>query len=91
MLIVAVLFVTVLMRAVLVVVVVYLLLPRGSRCPLCHEETARVRNAFLERLLPMIERRWCIECGWGGVVRRGPPDSQHPTSAPPLPAPPTWE
>jgi hypothetical protein len=90
-LIVAVLLVTVLFRAGLVVTVVYLLLPRGPLCPHCHVETARVRNAFLARLLPVLERRWCIECGWGGVVRRGPPGSDRPSRTAVEPAPPTWE
>jgi len=30
-----------------------------------------LKNALLDRLLPGLQRRWCMECGWNGVVRRG--------------------
>lgn len=71
MLIVAVLLVTVLMRIALIGAVVYLLLPKGSRCPRCHVEMVAIRSRLLQRLLPVIQRRWCLECGWSGLVRRG--------------------
>jgi hypothetical protein len=29
-----------------------------------------LRNRFLDSLLPVLQRRWCLECGWDGVVRR---------------------
>jgi len=70
MLVVAVLLVTVAMRVAIVTAVVYLLLPRGPICPHCGIEMVPLRNRFLDRLLPALQRRWCLECGWDGVVRR---------------------
>src|SRR2546430_3328662 len=71
MLVVVVLLATVLMRVAIVTAVVYLLLPQGPLCPHCNLEMAAVRNRFLDRLVPLLERRWCLGCGWDGVVRRG--------------------
>src|SRR2546430_3379208 len=71
MLVVLVLLVTVAMRVAIVTAVVYLLLPRGPLCPHCGIEMVPLRNRFLDRLLPALQRRWCLECGWDGVVRRG--------------------
>jgi hypothetical protein len=70
MLVVVVLLATVVMRLTIVGVVVYLLLPRGPACPRCGEQMAALRNRFLDHVLPVLERRWCLECGWDGVVRR---------------------
>lgn len=72
MLIVGVLLATVLLRFTLVAVVVYLLLPRGPACPRCATGTALVQNRLLRRLVPWLEHRWCLECGWSGVARRSP-------------------
>ncbi len=70
MLVVLVLLVTVVMRLAIVTAVAYLLLPRGPSCPHCGLEMAALRNRFFDRLLPALQRRWCLECGWDGVVRR---------------------
>ena len=70
MLIVAVLLATVLLRFSLVAVLTYVLLPRGPACPHCAERLTLIRNTFLQRVLPLLEHRWCLECGWHGVVRR---------------------
>jgi hypothetical protein len=70
MLIVAVLLTTVLIRVVIVGAVTYLLLPQGSLCPHCSLVMVAIRNRFFDRLLPALQRRWCLECGWNGVVRR---------------------
>src|SRR5213592_2547072 len=70
MLVVLVLLVTVAMRVAIVTAVVYLLLPRGPLCPHCAVEMVPLRNRFFDRLLPALQRRWCLECGWDGVVRR---------------------
>ena len=70
MLIVGVLFATVLLRFGLVALLTYVLLPRGPTCPHCGTELTQIRNAFLRRVLPALEHRWCLECGWHGVVRR---------------------
>src|SRR2546423_9160666 len=98
MLVVLVLLVTVAMRVAIVTAVVYLLLPRGPLCPHCGIEMAPLRNRFFDRLLPALQRRWCLECGWDGVVRRGPrargggaggggPGHPAPPPAPPPPPP----
>lgn len=70
MLVVVVLLTTVLLRVVIVTAVVYLLLPQGPRCPHCTVDMVAIRNRFFDRLVPLLERRWCLECGWNGVVRR---------------------
>jgi hypothetical protein len=70
MLIVAVLLVTVLIRLVIVLAVVYLLLPAGSLCPHCKIDMVPIRNRFLDTFLPVLQRRWCLECGWNGLTRR---------------------
>src|SRR5712691_1298629 len=70
MLVVAVLLTTVLMRVAIIGAVAYLLLPQGSLCPHCGVEMMPIRNRFFDRLLPALQRRWCLECGWNGVVRR---------------------
>ncbi len=70
MLVVGVLLVTVAMRVAIVMAVVYLLLPKGPLCPHCGIEMVPLRNRFFDRLLPALQRRWCLECGWDGVVRR---------------------
>src|SRR5207237_8035858 len=70
MLVVVVLLVTGLLRVPSVTAVVYLLLPQGPLCPHCNFEMVAIRNRFVDRLVPLLERRWCLECGWDGVVRR---------------------
>lgn len=70
MLVVVVLLATVLLRVAIVTAVVYLLLPQGALCPHCNVEMVAVRNRALDRLVPVLQRRWCLECGWNGVVRR---------------------
>lgn len=89
MLIVLVLLATVLLRVVLVTWVVYLLLPRGPQCRTCQTIMLRLQNRFLDGWLRVLERRWCLTCGWNGVVRRGPAPTTHPTPQIPTP-PPTW-
>ena len=70
MLIVVVLFATVLLRAGIVLFVVYLILPATRTCPRCAADLAMIRHPVLGRLLRQVEHRWCLECGWSGVVRR---------------------
>ena len=70
MLVVVVLFATVLLRAVIVLTFVYLILPHKRGCPLCGAPLARVRHSLLRLLLPIVEHRWCLECGWSGIVRQ---------------------
>jgi len=67
---VVVLLATVAMRVAIVTVVVYLLLPQGRFCPHCGGEMTAIRNRFFDRVVSALERRWCVECGWDGIVRR---------------------
>ena len=78
MLIVVVLFITVLLRAGIVIAVVYLILPATRQCTRCGAELVLIHHALLRRLIPPLEHRWCLSCGWSGVVRRVPqlPGSQ---------------
>src|SRR5436309_4930995 len=68
MLIVVVLLITVLMRFAIVTAAVYLLLPAGPLCPHCKIDMVPIKNWFFDRLLPALQRRWCLSCGWNGVV-----------------------
>ncbi len=85
MLVVVVLLVTVLMRITIICAVAYLLLPKGPLCPLCHVPMLPIRNRLLGRVLPVVERRWCLECGWNGVVRRVQPSPAAPVVPGPTP------
>jgi hypothetical protein len=69
MLIVFVLFATVLLRFAIVLTFVYVMLPSRCACPRCGAELSAIRHSWLRRLLPIIEHRWCLDCGWSGVVR----------------------
>lgn len=49
-------------------------LPRGRRCPHCGNESVPLRArlpAIASVVLPhtVIQRRWCIRCGWTGLAR----------------------
>ena len=70
MLIVVVLFATVLLRAAIVLTFVYLMLPAKRVCPHCGAPLALIQHAVLRRLLPAVEHRWCLDCGWSGIVRQ---------------------
>ncbi len=74
MLIVVVLFATVLLRFGIVMIVVYLMLPATRACPRCSHELALIRHSVLRVVVPVLEHRWCLHCGWSGVVRRMPPE-----------------
>ncbi|HEX6694678.1 MAG TPA: hypothetical protein VF035_08290 [Longimicrobiales bacterium] len=53
-------------------------LPSGTGCPLCAGDTIAIQIRPLHRLgrlrrhIPF-ERRWCLDCGWLGLVRVLPP------------------
>jgi ribosomal protein S27AE len=70
MLVVVVLFATVLLRAVIVMTFVYFMLPAKRVCPQCGAQLALIQHSVLRRLLPVVEHRWCLDCGWSGVVRQ---------------------
>jgi hypothetical protein len=60
------------LRVIAATVVFLVLLPRGDRCLLCDEPTVRVASPFSDRFLPWFRKRWCLTCGWVGMLRRGP-------------------
>jgi len=82
-LIVTVLLFTVLMRFAIILGVAYLLVPRGVACPRCGVEMMSIRNVVVDRLLPMLQRRWCLDCGWNGVTRRVRPATTPPRAGAP--------
>jgi hypothetical protein len=53
--------------------VTYRALPTGRECPRCRRSTLLLGSRLLALLsrLPLIglQRRWCLGCGWLGVVR----------------------
>jgi hypothetical protein len=58
-------------------IVSYRALPRGHRCRQCAAESAAVTgrlHRLLGRLGRPVERRWCLQCGWEGYVRRPRPE-----------------
>ena len=70
MLVVVVLFATVLLRAGIVLTFVYVMLPVKRVCPHCGAPLVLIQHSILRRLFPILEHRWCLECGWSGVVRQ---------------------
>jgi hypothetical protein len=72
--IVEVLLATVVLRFIMVGALAYLLMSKGSACPHCGTSMVAVRQSWLT-LFPGVERRFCIECGWSGFVRRVPAPS----------------
>ncbi|HYK81890.1 MAG TPA: hypothetical protein VEU55_01980 [Gemmatimonadales bacterium] len=90
MLVVAVLLATVLLRVAMVGAVAYLLLPLGPLCPHCGVTMLPIRNRFFDRVVRRLERRWCLDCGWNGIVRRvrTAPRPTYTPRATPRPTPP---
>lgn len=60
------------LRAVLATIFFFYLLPEGDRCPNCDAVTLRVQSRGWNALLPWFRTSWCYECGWHGLLRRGP-------------------
>jgi len=60
------------LRGILATVFFFYLLPEGDRCPNCDAVTVRVESAFADSFLPWFHKRWCLSCGWQGMLRRGP-------------------
>ena len=67
------------LRIIAATVVFVLILPRGDRCPMCDAVTLRVRSPVLGRI--RLTKRWCLACGWDGVMRLGPSDEPAITKA----------
>lgn len=59
---------------VLSAVVSYRTLPDGDDCPLCGDDTLRLRSRWLRWTSAVkpgarLQRRWCLGCGWEGISR----------------------
>ena len=57
------------LRIVAATVVFLLILPRGDRCPLCDAVTLRVESRGLRLFHLPLAKRWCLACGWEGMMR----------------------
>jgi len=72
-------------RLVLIAFVAWLIVPRHRACPQCGEPTDLVQAPRALRWL-LLEKRWCLKCGWTGVARKLPkgvpaPDGESPAEA----------
>lgn len=69
------------LRIIAATVVFILILPRGDRCPMCDASTLRLHSPALRRFHLPLAKRWCLACGWEGVMRIQPTelatDAQH--------------
>lgn len=45
-------------------------LPSGRDCPRCSAETIPIRNRLLQPFRRFVHLRWCMSCGWDGVMRQ---------------------
>src|SRR5262245_16469698 len=79
------LFATVLLRLLLVAIVVWLVFPRRRTCPQCIEATVPIRESTYLRFL-LLERRWCLSCGWNGIARKSREPGTGGRTAPSIPA-----
>lgn len=69
-------FVTFISKAILALVVCYLLFSTERTCDRCDAETLPIRMGGAGRLLSRamlgrLQRRWCPRCGWEGMTRTG--------------------
>jgi hypothetical protein len=60
------------LRGVAATVIFFYILPAGDRCPNCDAVTLRVESRVWNAMLPWFRTSWCFECGWHGMLRRGP-------------------
>lgn len=60
------------LRGIAATVFFLMILPDGDRCPNCDSVTIRVQSRGFNRLMPWFRTSWCLECGWHGLLRRGP-------------------
>ena len=61
------------LRIIAATVVFVLILPRGDRCPMCDAVTLHVQSPALRRFHLPLTKKWCLACGWEGVMRREAP------------------
>jgi hypothetical protein len=67
------------LRGIAATVIFFLILPEGDHCPNCDAVTLRVESRVWNRMMPWFRTSWCFECGWHGMLRRGPLTSPVPT------------
>ena len=60
------------LRLIAATIFFFLILPEGDRCPNCDSVTLRVESRGWNLCLPWFRTSWCFECGWHGMLRRGP-------------------
>jgi len=60
------------LRLIAATVFFFMILPEGDRCPNCDAVTLRVESRGWNSLMPWFRTSWCFECGWHGLLRRGP-------------------
>jgi hypothetical protein len=60
------------LRLIAATVVFYYILPRGDRCPMCDAATLRIERGIWTRVARSLRPSWCLQCGWEGMLRRGP-------------------
>ncbi|MFN8668227.1 MAG: hypothetical protein U0164_13710 [Gemmatimonadaceae bacterium] len=60
------------LRLLVATVAFLVILPPGDRCPNCDHPTLRVESLLYDHVLRWFRKSWCIECGWHGLLRRGP-------------------
>ncbi len=60
----------VVLRILVIGGIAWLLVPPGRRCPACGAETVALERRGMGRLLPGIQRRWCVACGWSWYRKR---------------------
>jgi hypothetical protein len=60
------------LRFIAATVVFFFILPDGDRCPNCDAVTLHVRSRGWNLMMPWFRTSWCYECGWHGLLRRGP-------------------
>ena len=53
-------------------VVFFFIVPDGDRCPNCDAVTLHVKSRGWNLVMPWFRTSWCYECGWHGLLRRGP-------------------
>ena len=71
------------LRLIAATIVFFVILPEGDRCPNCDAETLRIQSRGLNALMPWFRTSWCYECGWRGLLRRGPLTHQPEVNAEP--------
>ena len=70
------------LRFIAATVFFFYILPQGDRCPNCDAVTLRVQSTGWNVLMPWFRTSWCYECGWHGLLRKGPVTPASPVETP---------